>query len=854
MKISDLYVKKQCPTLHNIKSNIKNEQSYKSGKRRYAEQHIVKQVIFDNLKMKHPFKIPTLTSILNLEFKDLDYINDKQRETIAYDYAILIYRFVDWFKDEPHIILELSGMKNEVISNIGEIDVHFDIKYKNEDTGDIYVANIKFDKPTLSNKARTDANKPENDIGLAIMGFAFDDSIPTYIHLRHKDDKGNDYCMFEDKEGKNIISYRHTATQLDKMLKLSAKIYENKHKERDCRECQYNRLCNDISKININRHYDVMSKSDRELKLTDNQSQLVNNDTGITIVNAGCGSGKTTTIAVRFANLIKKGYNPEEILLITFTNQARKEMIEKVYHWCKYFGVEFDKEKANIHTFNSFGMELLSKYYKKLGYSKPPTLLDTDVSHDIINGLIDVHPKIVGLDYKNPTMNFINAKGSLVKIKEMFDNADIIEDKAFYSILDPDSIKTIKTMYQQYKEICKAENLINYQDQINLGYELLSDEEVLQSINLKHIMVDEYQDVDPMHVKLIDKILESNPMSYVAVGDLRQSIYSFRNSDINNIIEFVDKYENVNEIDLMENFRSTQQILDFANKLNENSDIPVTSELFSGIGKTGKDVVLLEIPKKDDYYSEIAKYIKENILKKSGNYSDLAVIARNRQELVKIAQELELLKIPSKLQFPTKIIDNPNFKDLQNIVIALNQGIDENFDIDMSEIYVELKMFLKTIGHHQFYNDVFKDIGKSVKEWKPREVLNSIIKPLFILNDEIMQLVDMLSDGEKFQTFTQIEKYLSDLVLYDSTLSFNLDDVHYNAVTLITAHSSKGKEYSDVLVVLDKFKGDKHIAEEERRLLYVACTRAKNKLFMVNQEKKKYTKFVLEVKEIMGGI
>ena len=215
-----------------------------------------------------------------------------------------------------------------------------------------------------------------------------------------------------------------------------------------------------------------------------------------------------------------------------------------------------------------------TRNFKKFGFTEPPKLIEKVEKYDIIFELLENNDKLEGYDYRNPVMDFRYSKGVVVKLANVFDyikayNA-ITPDKLIDKV-EESEIEKVLDMYKQYNEILKQKNLMEYQDQINLIVQLVENgDEILQQYNYKHVIVDEFQDTDAMQLDLV-LFLSNQPAfeSLMVVGDDAQSIFGFRNTSQENILNFHLMFNEVKDIEIVENFRSTPEIIALANALNE---------------------------------------------------------------------------------------------------------------------------------------------------------------------------------------------------------------------------------------------------------------------------------------------
>ena len=350
--------------------------------------------------------------------------------------------------------------------------------------------------------------------------------------------------------------------------------------------------------------------------LNDMQKKAAEILEGQTLILAGAGSGKTRTITFKIAHMIKeKNINPKNILALTFTNKAAKEMKERAE---SLIGSNTD---ILITTFHSFALRLLRIYSERIGYGTNFNVYDSNDQRSIIKKIIKKYDweKL----YK-PTQ-ILN---KISRIKELG-----IKYTELWKIMDikiPEN-SHLKTIYTEYQEKLEKYNAMDFSDILTNTYELLKDNYILDKVQSKYIyvLVDEYQDTNEIQYKIIKKIVSKNK-NICVVGDEDQSIYAFRGANIQNILNFEKDYPEANVIKLEQNYRSTQNILDGANSVIKNNTSSKGKKLWSA-RELGEKIKIYNANDVNDEATFVANKIRE--LNKNGkNYKNFAILYRTNAQ------------------------------------------------------------------------------------------------------------------------------------------------------------------------------------------------------------------------------
>ena len=594
--------------------------------------------------------------------------------------------------------------------------------------------------------------------------------------------------------------------------------------------------------------------------LNKEQKEAVEFMDGPLLVIAGAGSGKTKVLTTRIANLVEKGVDPTNILAITFTNKAAKEMKERVINILGPVAYE-----TTISTFHSFGLRILKVNYALLGYDKNFTILDSDDVLTIIKKIL----KDMNLDPKKYNPKAIRNKISSCK-------NELIDSKGFLKYVNTDFDDITQKVFSKYEEKLKQNSSVDFDDLLILPIILFrSHPDVLKNYQelYKYILIDEYQDTNEAQYILV-KMISAKYKNICVVGDESQSIYSFRGSNYRNILNFEKDYKDAKVILLERNYRSTKKILDVANSIIKNNKERKDKKLWTDNESGDNTVYHRALDEKDEakYVTEkIEKLIDDGVSKK-----DIAVLYRTNAQSRNIEEALLHDNVPYKVVGSFYFYNRKEIKDLISYLKLIYNHKD---DISLSRI---INVPKRGIGPKTIENLNLKasSLGKSIfevidsgKELEFKKLIEEIEKEsehlsLTELVDFVLEKSGMkeelvsgksleadirLENLEEFKSITKsfeenhgivsLEDFLEEISLVSDIEEHKKND---DVVTLMTVHSSKGLEFEYVFLIgmeesifphINSFDSASAI-EEERRLCYVAVTRAKKKLWIINAKKR----------------
>ena len=607
-------------------------------------------------------------------------------------------------------------------------------------------------------------------------------------------------------------------------------------------------------------------------KLNEQQKEGVFTTEGAVLILAGAGSGKTGVLTHRIAHLIDDlGVNSYNILAITFTNKAAKEMKERVDRL-----VGMGADSAWIMTFHAACVRILRRYICRIGYDNNFTIYDTDDQKSVIKDILkrkNLDPK----QYKDRTILSVisNAKDNLISPDDMYQSSG-------------GNYNTMKTaeIYREYQEQLKKNNAVDFDDIIGLTVKLFNeDKEVLRYYQerFRYIMVDEYQDTNRAQFNLI-RLLAGGHGNLCVVGDDDQSIYKFRGADINNILDFEKYFNDAKIIKLEQNYRSTQKILDVANEVIKNNAGRKDKRLWTSV-KDGTKVIFNVYENGYEEARGIAEDIAHRHLHDRKDYSDFAILYRTNAQSRSLEEKLIEKNIPYRIYGGINFYARREIKDILAYLKTIDNARD---DLAVKRILNVPKRGIGAasvakVDDYAYENDItFYVALRQVKEVPGLqravskvegfvtqiEVLKSKSQYIGVgkLIEEIIETVgysdyidaESESDEQATERRHNIDELISKAVQYEETvdepslsgfleevaLVADIDNLDENndMVSLMTIHSAKGLEFPIVYLAgmedglfpsyMSISTGDESDIEEERRLCYVGITRAKETLIM----------------------
>ncbi len=596
-------------------------------------------------------------------------------------------------------------------------------------------------------------------------------------------------------------------------------------------------------------------------ELNERQREAVLYNDGPLLIIAGAGAGKTKTLTTKIAYLIEnKNVAPENILAITFTNKAAKEMKDRLF---KTIGQT--AKYLQVSTFHSFGLKLLRENYDALGYDKNFVIMDSDDSLTVVKKII----KDIGYDPKIYNPRAIRNKISSCK-------NEMTSPEAYERYAASDFEKVVQEVYAKYEKKLQRNNSVDFDDLLLLPIELFKkNPDILNKYQdlYQYILIDEYQDTNEAQY-ILTKMLSAKNRKITCVGDDSQSIYSFRGANYKNILNFEKDYKDAKTILLEQNYRSTSNILDAANQVIKNNKMRKDKNLWTSRG-IGEKIKYYRAYNERDEAQYVIRKIKE-LTNRNVEYKDIAVLYRTNAQSRVLEEEM------LKENLPYRVIGSFYFysrKEIKDLIAYLRLIHNSKDNVSLLRVINTPKrgIGLKTIENLTIQADAmgvsiyeaissgkeleFKNIIEKLKEMSKDLTLTELIDKVLEASGMKKELEDektleaevRLENLEEFKSITKtfeereglisLEDFLLEISLISDVEEYKDDP---NRISLMTVHSVKGLEFDHVFVVGMEEGIFPHInslmdnseLEEERRLCYVAITRAKDDLHLVNARRR----------------
>ena len=592
--------------------------------------------------------------------------------------------------------------------------------------------------------------------------------------------------------------------------------------------------------------------------LNDRQKEAVLYGDGPLLILAGAGSGKTSVLTKRVAYLIKeRNVSPKNIVAITFTNKAAKEMKERIIK-------EVGKEGYDIQisTFHSFGLRIIKENYEKLGYEKNFTIIDSDDSLTVVKKIL----KEMGIDSTRFNPKFIKNQISSCK-------NEMVTPEKYKNLVNDELSDITYKVYKKYQDTLLRNNSLDFDDLLIKPIELFNKyKEVLENYQelFKYVFIDEYQDTNEAQY-ILSKMISAKYKNICVVGDDAQSIYSWRGANFKNILNFEKDYKNAKVILLEQNYRSTKTILNAANSVIKNNINKKDKNLWTD-NSIGEKIKYVRTNDEKDEASYVTREIR-NLVNNGVSLDDIAVLYRTNAQSRTIEEGFLNSNIPYKIVGAFAFYSRKEIKDLLAYLKLIYNTKD---DVSLMRVinYPKRKIGAKTIENLSMdavlNGTSMFDVISSGKELEFKKLILEMKEKSEVLS--LTETIDMVLDKsgikselesehtleadirlENLNEFKSITKTfeeesgiasLEDFLNEVSLVSDVNDQKNDNSpkVTLMTIHAVKGLEYKYVFVIGMEENIFPHVnsceedggIEEERRLCYVAITRAKEKLYLVN--------------------
>ncbi len=602
-------------------------------------------------------------------------------------------------------------------------------------------------------------------------------------------------------------------------------------------------------------------------ELNPEQHEAVMAGEGPILVIAGAGSGKTRTVTYRVARLMESGINPSKILLVTFTNKAAKEMLHRAE-----LLIKTDIRKIWGGTFHHIGNLILRRHAEAIGYKPNFSILDSEDSKDIINACVSD----LGIDTKARRFPQADVLGDIIGLSVNTEEPmeRVVYQRHPYFISLTDDIERVAIKYNQRK---KRLNLMDFDDLLLNWKRLLEDFPDIReaySNRFEHILVDEYQDTNKIQADIID-LLALRRRNVMVVGDDSQSIYSFRGANFANIIEFPKRYPDAKIYKLTINYRSTPEILDLANKSISFNKWQFPKSL-RPIKETGDSPVLVafnDVLQQSEFVSQRVLELRDEGM----DLNDIAVLYRSHYHSMELQMEFTKRGIPYEVRSGIRFFEQAHIKDVTSYMRVIINPMDELGwkrilklipkigNVTSSKIWETISNGthpLEALDSREVSNIVprgavkqFSDFLNNIKSYSEPQLLKnpSEMIRLIINNGYEDYLLTKYTDAEsRIEDLSQLSTFA---LQYESTKDFlselalltnvAVEDVVMGGddderVKLSSVHQAKGLEWKVVFIIWlsdGRFPSAKALKngegeEEERRLFYVAATRARDELYL----------------------
>jgi len=600
--------------------------------------------------------------------------------------------------------------------------------------------------------------------------------------------------------------------------------------------------------------------------LNPEQKKAVEQIDGPCMIIAGAGSGKTRVLTYKVAYLVESGVNPYNILALTFTNKAANEMKERVAAL-----VTVNPDKIWMGTFHSIFARLLRMEAERIGFTRNFTIYDTDDSINVIKQIMSDS----GISTEKTNPRGVQSNISYLKNKLIYPDEFAETAKTFYE-------QIIEKVYPEYRRILHKNNAMDFDDLLMKPIELFEkNPEVLEKYQdrFKFLLIDEYQDTNKAQY-IISKMLAGKYKNISVVGDDAQSIYKWRGAEIQNIFDFESDFSDCAVVKLEQNYRSTQNILSFAGCVIKKNSKQIEKNLWTD-NKGGDEIHIIETMTDKDEAARITRYISQEIQKRKLNFGDFAILYRTNAQSRILEESLRQNGIPyiivggirfyqrkeiKDILCHLKIIVNRKDDEAMQRVLNLKAGVGKTTVDKLSSLAgernIQLSEAMKILDEAGGFSSRTKNLLIEVLNFVNKyaylkddislsEIVRGVIDEVGILKDlknentseseervnNINELISAVAEYEDGAEDASLENFLQQV-----SLVADIDEVDNkkNAVTLMTIHSSKGLEYPVVFItgleeglfpVSGAINTDDDM-EEERRLFYVAVTRAKEKLYI----------------------
>ncbi len=785
----------------------------------------------------------------------------QRKKTIAHEVA-LFDRFLRNFPIPPSARISVNvKVSLEMMLCHGEINAEgisgtADLLFEQTDGSiDAVILCRNFCKP-YSYRARKLQHKVENSLEMLTLMEGLSKKYPQkdikvmMVRLVSSADKPDRLAGFEEKKGDNIIQItsreyleRHPEGAQEHIQQIIGLAEES-----ECEGCFYENICKAPNIVFLKPEQE-MSIRKKEISFSKEQEKVINHAEGPLRVCAGPGSGKTAVLVERIRRLADSGVPPEKILAITFTKKAAQEMQERLQ-----IG-----QKVNIYTLHALAFGILTQNEFLTGPVRLAGLVDCK---NLLMKVLNHAPLISGVSYEGLTMRY-GLIATLLKDFEFINKHGIEAYSNANSKKDVAGIIRVKELYDAaFREM----GYITFDDQVRMAVELLKNNpSILEAVQNQYdyIMVDEVQDLDDAQAEFVRLLVKKPANNVIICGDADQSIYAFRGGSNQFMLDFPNIFPETKDILLSRNYRSSEEIVLMASNLIEKNKERVPMQLAASFS-TGRQAI--HIPNFND--CRFGALIKE-IHGKGYAYSDIAVIARTNKELNNLCKIVDkdaaLTGVAIPLERPKMYLrEDCVFQMLLDLLELAVKGMSQDralfrilstMGCSVEKANRKLSIYENHVREgliYDFYGDessrYFLEMQEPLKKaygriYRALQVLKKPLKqalwelepfffPTGLCTKEVLEKIEDIMFKKKVGHYRQLFEIMSAMKIFEDDTRIYYSTGDRSQVHMLTAHDAKGKEFPAVILYgIDNFEcGD---VEEDRRLLYVAVTRAKRVLFIL---------------------
>lgn len=728
----------------------------------------------------------------------------------------------------------------------------------------------KFLKP-YSYCARKAEHKVENSIELLTLLAGLMEKYPhkrikvMMIRLLGPSDAVDSLAAFEKRKGEHIIQLsdeEYLQTHPEGIEKNILKLI-NHAEPSSCADCKFADLCKTYNHIYIRKEKNKKEEK-KAIAFSQEQQQVIMHREGPIRVCAGPGSGKTAVLVERIRKLLKSGVPPERILAITFTKKAAQEMQERLQ----------EEVLPNVSTLHALAFHILSKYEYLIGNICLAGVVDCK---KLLLEILEFAPLIKGVSYEGITMRY----GLISTLLKDFDFINKHGVEAFTMAYPKKNLEGITKVKKLYDTAFREKGYITFDDQIGMALNLMKESSgVLEMVksSYDYVLVDEVQDLNEEQVEFVRLLVKEPDNNIMICGDADQSIYSFRGGNNQFMLDFIDIYPKTIDVWLSGNYRSSTEIVELSTKLIEKNQnrVPLIPKAAFSTG-----IRAIHIPNFNE--RRLIGLIHE-VRKKGYSYGEIAVIARSNKELLRLCdmadQEAAIAGTLVPLERPKFYLrEDWIFQMLLDLLELAIHGMNqdkalyrllsgmgctvekENRNRSIYEDHLARRLIYDFDGEEASryyftedsplccaYGKIYRALQKLKKPLK--QMIWELTEDFFpkeLCVKEVLEKIEEMIYERRFENYKQMYERMSSMKIFEDDTRIFYDMDESDRVHMLTAHDAKGKEFQVVILYgIDNFEDG--VIEENRRLLYVALTRAKRVLFLLESYPGK-SRFLKEIED-----